>query len=382
MHVKQLWLQDFRNYTDAQLALSPGITTLVGLNGQGKTNLVESIRYLSTLRSHRVAQDAPLIRQGQTQATIQAAVDISGRTTTLEIVIKKGANKGKLNRSPVARVRDLVGTLRTVIFAPEDLQLVKADPAVRRTFIDDILLQLSPRFVSVQHDYDRALKQRNALLRSAKHNPLDEGSFRIWTEQVARLGSEIIYARGYALQKLAPHVQAAYEQVAGAGQEATYGYKSRVWDVESFESFDLAQLPAPDELSERITQSLADHRGEELGRGTTAVGPHRDDLTLLLGGMLAKNYASHGESWSFALALKMATFAMLIEEGLGEETARTPVLILDDVFAELDSARRVRLAEVVQEAEQVLVTAAVGEDVPDDCRGQEVFIRSGEIVVD
>lgn len=381
MHVKQLWLRNFRNYAETEVSFEPGVTTLVGLNGQGKTNLIESVRYLSTLKSHRVAQDAPLIRHGESNAVIQSLVDISGRSTALELTISKGANKGKLNRAPVSRVRDLIGTLRTVMFAPEDLQLVKADPGSRRAFIDDILLQLSPRFVAVQYDYERALKQRNALLRAAKQHGLDEGLFGVWTDQVARLGSEIVYARAYALGKLAPYVRQAYAQVAGSGQVASYGYKSRVWEVTSFGDADPDQLPSPTELAELILQSLAAHRSEELGRGTTAVGPHRDDITLLLGGVLAKHFASHGESWSFALALKMAMFSLLVDEGLGEPASRTPVLILDDVFAELDSARRQRLAEVVQSAEQVLVTAAVGEDVPELCRGREVFIKSGQVVV-
>ncbi|MEU0312681.1 DNA replication/repair protein RecF [Nocardioides sp. NPDC006273] len=385
MYVSHLSLHDFRSYQSVEVPLEAGVTAFVGRNGQGKTNLVEAIDYLSRLQSHRVATDAPLVRAGADQAVVRAAVVRDGRTATLEVEINAGrANKARINRSPLPRTRDLVGVVRTVVFSPEDLTLVKGDPSDRRRFLDDLMILRSPRLAGVRSDYDRVLKQRNSLLKTAG---LARGSARegalatlaVWDEHLATIGAEILAQRLSLVEALKPYVGKAYETVArGASRDdAEITYRSVVEVVEPVET-----TPPVETLRQTILSELARRQKDELDRGISLVGPHRDDLLLHLGHgagaerLPVKGYASHGESWSFALALRLAAYDLLRADG------DDPILILDDVFAELDSQRRVQLAELVADAEQVLVTAAVPEDVPAALAGARYHVTAGEVTRD
>ena len=355
-YVRHLSLADMRNYAHLDVELTPGVNAFVGANGQGKTNLVEAIVYLSTLASHRVASDAPLIRHGAERALIRADVVREDRSLQIEIEITPGrANKAKVNKTPVSRTRDILGVIRTVVFAPEDLSLVKGDPSERRRFLDDLLVQRQSRFAGVRADYDRVLKQRNALLKSAggaRRSNADEvlRTLEVWDEQVANLGAELMLARRDLIDRLRPRVAAAYSELIDGGDTVGMTYASSVGDV--------SELAAVDDFADLIKQAMSDRRREELDRGITLVGPHRDDVVLSLGAIPVKGYASHGESWSTALALRLASYDLLTEE------VGAPILVLDDVFAELDTSRREHLAERVADAPQVLITAAVPADVP------------------
>ena len=381
MHVARLTLHDFRSWSDLDLELGPGATAFVGRNGQGKTNLVEAIDYLSRLGSHRVAGDAPLVRAGTDQAVVRAAVIRDERRAVLEIEINPGrSNRGRINKSPLPRARELLGLVRTVVFSPEDLALVKGDPSERRHFADDLLVQLQPRYAGVRTDYDRVLKQRNSLLKSARparfgsssaadgpSGPL--GTLGVWDANLARLGAEIVGARMRLIADLSPLVGKAYEAVArGATRDdATMVYRC---------SFPAAAGADQHELEQGLLSELERLRGDELDRGISLAGPHRDDLVLSLGDLPAKGYASHGESWSFALALRLASYDLL------RSTGDDPILVLDDVFAELDTGRRQQLAELVGDAEQVLVTAAVADDVPVALRGTRYTVADGTVTRD
>ena len=374
LYVSHLTLHDFRSYAAADIALDAGVTAFIGRNGQGKTNLVEAIDYLSRLSSHRVATDTPLVRAGAEQAIVRAAVVKDGRTAVLEVELNPGrANRARVNRSPLSRVRDIVGLVRTVVFSPEDLTLVKGDPADRRRFLDDLLVLRTPRLAGVRADYERILKQRNSLLKTARVSrnvALD--TLTVWDENLARVGAELLAARLGLVEELRPYVGKAYETVArGASRE-----DARIEYRPSFE------LPGPDpaELAGALLAEVERRRNDELDRGVSLVGPHRDELLLTLAGggqdLPVKGYASHGESWSFALALRLASYDLLRADG------DDPILILDDVFAELDTDRRTQLAELVAGAEQVLVTAAVAADVPDALAGTTYLVADGEVTRD
>ena len=398
MHVRHLSIGDFRSYPSAELALEPGVSTLVGLNGQGKTNLVEAIGYVASLSSHRVATDQPLVRFGADRAIVRCAVVRDGRESLVELEITPGkANRAKLNRSPLPRTRDVLGTLRTVLFAPEDLALVKGDPGERRRFLDDLLVQRQPRWAGVRSDYDKILKQRGALLKSAasllggrrgrgrRSASVPEGvdpraaaeeavrTLDIWDDHLATVGSQLLYARLRLLRDLVPHLQEAYREVSANQSEATAVYRSSLHDAGA-EAIAGGAVPEPDELRTMLLETLAERRSQEIERGVNLVGPHRDDLVLGLGEMPAKGYASHGESWSFALGLRLAAYHLLRHD-LGDD----PVLVLDDVFAELDSGRRERLAAMIADCEQVLITAAVPEDVPEGLAGRTYAVSLGEV---
>ena len=384
---------DFRSYANAELPLTPGVTTMIGLNGQGKTNLVEAVGYLATLGSHRVASDAPLVRFGEQQAIVRGAVVRDGRETLIEIEINggrtSGRNRARLNRSPVPQPREVLGTLRTVMFAPEDLALVKGDPSERRRFLDELLVARQPRWAGVRADYDKVLKQRNALLKSAapvlrrgarrapgpstgpsttlsthsvdKVVDATEGvlhTLDVWNTHLARVGAQLLYARLRLMRDLGPYLAAAYDEVSAAESDARIAYKSSLRE-EMSGAIAAGAVPEMDELHDELLASLEAVRVNEIERGVSLVGPHRDDVVLTLGQLPAKGYASHGESWSFALGLRLAAY-QLLRHDLGED----PVLILDDVFAELDSGRRERLAGLIADCEQVLITAAVPGDVP------------------
>ena len=375
MFVDHLQLADFRSYAAVDVTLAAGVSTFLGANGQGKTNLVEAIEYLSTLSSHRVASDLPLVRFGAERAVVrarlQAGVD-DLRQLRLEVEITPGkANRAKLNRSPLRRAQEIVGVLRTVVFSPEDLAVVKGDPAERRRFLDDLLVARWPRMAGVRADYDRVLKQRNTLLKSLSgrswRGPVtDAGStLEVWDSHLAAVGADLLEARLTTLADLAPHVGKAYADIAPTNNEAAVEYKAALDLTEGTDRFALAAA---------LLAAAVSRRSEEIQRGVSLVGPHRDDIALSLGTLPAKGYASHGESWSFALALKLGSFQLLRADGV------EPVLVLDDVFAELDTTRRDRLAAAVSAAEQVLVTAAVEADVPAPLTGARFQVAAGEVV--
>ena len=385
MHVAHLTLHDFRSYADLDVALEPGATAFIGRNGQGKTNLIEAIDYLSRLSSHRVATDTPLVRAGADQAIVRASVVKEGRPALLEVEINPGrANRARINRSPLPRPREIIGLVRTVVFAPDDLTLVKGDPSDRRRFLDDLLMLRTPRLAGVRSDYDRILKQRNSLLKTAG---LARGSSRdsamstlvVWDENLARVGAELLDARLRLVEDLRPYLGKAYESVArGASREdADLDYKASV-DTSSVE--EVAQPPSRDHLERALLAAIEERRKDELDRGISLVGPHRDELLLTLGNadlrLPVKGYASHGESWSYALALRLASYDLLRADG------DDPILVLDDVFAELDTERRRQLAELVAGAEQVLVTAAVAADVPASLQGIRYLVADGEVTRD
>jgi DNA replication and repair protein RecF len=374
MHVSKLTLHDFRSYTDVEIDLEPGATAFIGSNGQGKTNLVEAVDYLSRLDSHRVSNDAPLVRAGAEQAIVRADVVRGDRTALLELEITPGrANRARINRGALPRTRDLIGVLRTVIFSPEDLALVKGDPSDRHKFLDSLLVLRTPRLAGVKADYDRVLKQRNTLLKSARgRRNVEIATLDIWDENLARTGAELIASRLALLDALAPFLIDSYQRVAAASapdrRVVTATYRSSV-------VLD-AQLRDQATIERMILDEIERRRGDEMDRGISLVGPHRDDVVLTIGELPAKGYASHGESWSFALALKLASFELLRDD------ADDPVLILDDVFAELDQGRREQLADLVADAEQVLVTAAVADDVPDGLKGHRFRVAGGQVVRD
>lgn len=359
MYVRHLALRDFRSWDSVDLDLTPGRTVFVGRNGFGKTNLVEALWYCATLGSHRVATDAPLIRVGAERAVVSAIVVNDGRELAVDIEIATGrANKARLNRSPVRSPREILGAVRAVLFAPEDLALVRGDPAERRRYLDELATLRRPRIAGVRADYDKVLRQRTALLKSAAGSRLrgDRAvldTLDVWDGHLAAHGSHLMAARIELVNELAPEVEKAYQMLAPSSRPASISYRSHIAEAGPLEA-------DPEFLEATLLAELARRRGAELDRGVCLVGPHRDDLELRLGEQPAKGFASHGESWSLALSLRLAAYELLRAEG------SEPVLILDDVFAELDTARRQALAGVAGSAEQVLVTAAVAEDIPPD----------------
>jgi DNA replication and repair protein RecF len=370
MHVTHLSLADFRSYARAEVPLGPGVTAFVGPNGQGKTNLVEAVGYLATLGSHRVSSDAPLVRMGAERAIVRAQVRQGERQQLIELELNPGrANRARINRSSQVRPRDVLGILRTVLFAPEDLALVKGDPGERRRLLDELVTARSPRMAGVRSDYERVLKQRNTLLKSAalarRHGGrnMDMSTLDIWDQHLAQVGAELLAQRLDLVAVLQPLADKAYEQLAPGGGPVALEYKASA----------PGEGHTREELYQQLLEALAGVRKQEIERGVTLAGPHRDDLVLRLGRLPAKGYASHGESWSYALALRLASYELLRAEG------NEPVLILDDVFAELDARRRDRLAELVAPAEQVMVTAAVDEDVPSALTGARFRVAEGMV---
>ena len=386
MHVSHLSLVDFRSWAELELELGPGSTALVGANGQGKTNVVEAVGYAATLASHRVAADAPLVRAGAARAVVRAKVERDGRSTLVELEVNPGrANRARLNRAPLPRAREVLGVLRTVLFAPEDLSLVRGDPSERRRFLDDLLVASAPRYAGVRADYDRVLKQRNALLKtaflarrrsSATGSGGDMRTLDVWDSHLARSGADLLGARLALVEALRPRVATAYRAVAvgGEGVRGETGLTYRSSLGESLPLQDGVPTRDRDVLAAALLAELARVRPQEVERGVSLVGPHRDELVLELSGLPVKGYASHGESWSYALALRLASYELLRADG-GE-----PVLVLDDVFAELDEGRRDRLAGLVEGAEQVLVTAAVPADVPEALAGSRWDVADGKVL--
>ena len=374
MYVRHIGLRDFRSWENLELDLAPGRTVIVGPNGYGKTNIVEALWYCATLGSHRVATDAPLIRTGAERAGISTIVVQDGRELAVDLEITAGrANKARLNRAPVRSAREVLGAVRAVLFAPEDLALVRGDPGERRRYLDELAAVRRPAVAGIRADYEKVLKQRTALLKSASGARLraDQGALEtldVWDGHLAAHGAALMAARLELVNKLAPEVEKAYQLLAPSSRPAAIGYRGSV------ELTDPGAVPDVEYLRSALLEACARRRAAELDRGVCLVGPHRDDLELRLGDQPAKGFASHGESWSLALALRLAGYELLRTEG------SEPVLILDDVFAELDSARRRALAGVASSAEQVLITAAVDEDIPADWEATriEVIICEGD----
>lgn len=370
MHVRHLGLTDFRSWAHVELDLEPGRTVFVGPNGFGKTNLVEALWYSATLGSHRVASDAPLIRAGAERAIVSTIVVNDGRELAVDLEVTSGrANKARLNRSPVRSAREILGVLRAVLFSPEDLALVRGDPGDRRRYLDELATTRRPAIAGVRADYDKVVRQRTALLKTAagaryRGDRSVLGTLDVWDGHLAAHGAALIAARVNLVEQLHPEVEKAYQLLAPASRPAAIRYRSAVEAIEqapgaqSVEFYEAALLDA-----------LARRRDAELERGVCLVGPHRDDLELQLGDQPAKGFASHGESWSMALSLRLGAYELLRSEGTD------PVLLLDDVFAELDTSRRRSLATVAGAAEQVLVTAAVGDDIPADWDARRIEVR-------
>ena len=384
MHLTRLALTDFRSYAAADLRLAPGASTITGANGQGKTNLVEAAAYVAAFGSHRVATDAPLVRRGAQRAILRAAVTSAGRDSLVEVEINAGkANRVRLNRVPLPRPREALGTLRCVLFAPEDLTLVKGDPDQRRRYLDDLLVAVRPRFAATRADYDRVLRQRTALLKSARAQGVRGGvgepaALEVWDQHLVDKGAELTAGRLDLTASLRPLLAKAYAAVSGEDLAVSMSYRQAGAGTSrpAAHAAPGAQAePAADRevLAEGLRQALARVRHAEIERGVCLVGPHRDELELRIGEMPARGYASQGESWSLALGLRLAAYDLLRSGG------EDPVLLLDDVFAELDEGRRERLAALVGGAEQVLVTAAVPADVPGRLSGARFEVSGGGV---
>ncbi len=375
MWVQALHLDGFRSYNEALIEFVPGVNVLIGANGQGKTNIVEAIYYLATLTSHRVASETPLVSAGKTSAVIRARINEADRTVAIDIEITPGkTNRAKLNRSPLPRVRDILGIVRVIMFAPEDLALVKGDPGERRSFMDQTLIQRIPRFMGVKSDYEKVLRQRNALLKSSNRENIDS-TLDVWNEKLAQLGAEITHTRIRFISDLKPHIRNRYHSISGGEQAVSTSkifltYQSKYLPDAEIEAF------TQNDIQDQILEQLAARKKDELIRGITLVGPHRDELFIGLGELPLKGYASHGESWSAALALRVASADVLRADGI------EPILIFDDVFAELDVMRRATILELTKNAPQVFITAAVESDVPIELGGARFHVSLGSVVAE
>ncbi|TFD53869.1 DNA replication/repair protein RecF [Cryobacterium sp. Hh11] len=387
MRVTHLSLTDFRNYATAEVSFNAGPNLIVGRNGQGKTNLVEALGFLSTLGSHRVSTDKAMIRAGQDAGIIRARLEYNGRDILAEVQLNRtGQNRAQVNRS-VIKTRDLPRYFSSVVFAPEDLALVRGDPSGRRKFLDQLLVLRTPRLAAVLSDYDRVLKQRNTLLKSARSSGLrgnQLSTLDIWDERLVEFGSEIIDERAKLVHLLGDPLRAAYRAVVnedhGPSLVANLSILGADEDVDGVALGGSGSAAGPGSVESSTTEifrtAMVGLRKRELERGITLAGPHRDDLVFMLNELPAKGYASHGESWSFALSLKLASAQLLRQDSASGD----PVLILDDVFAELDLDRRARLAAAIGSFEQVLITAAVLEDVPQSLVAHTIHIHAGAVI--
>lgn len=377
MFLSHLSLTQYRSYHQAEVSLVPGPNVLVGSNGVGKTNIVEAVGYLATQVSHRVSTDTPLVHFGAAQAIVRGRIHRGDRALSLELEINPGkSNRAAVNRGAPQRAREGLGLLRSVLFAPEDLALINGDPSVRRRFLDDLVVQLRPALGDARSDYDRVLKQRNALLKNAKHSGRwteEHGhTLGVWDEHLARAGARVLNGRLHVLQMLAHPLTESYTALADSAKTAGFSYESTV----PLAGGQHQEIPDEQALHEALLAELESRHRQERDRGVTLAGPHRDDLALTLGPAAVKGFASHGETWSMALALKLASYQVLVADD--PDPQARPVLILDDVFAELDAARRSRLAALASGAEQLLVTAAVAADIPDELAGPRITVTLGD----
>lgn len=390
MFVEMLSLSDFRTYEQLDVSLTVGATVFVGPNGIGKTNILEAIGYLSTLSSHRVSSDAPLIRFGSERAVVRAKMVRGGQTSSLELEINESkANRVRVNRGNPGRARDVLGICRTVLFAPEDLALVKGDPGIRRRFLDELMVTLIPHHSATRTEYERVLKQRNALLKSARSGRYTSGhesTLEVWDQHMAHAAARLLHARIDALKQLEPHFARAYGELTDGskGAHAVYQSSLEIAESEGTQAGTNAEKSIPgvsqgsiDDTTLRYLEAFQTVRKKELERGISLVGPHRDDVQLILGSVPAKGFASHGEGWSLALSLRIGSYYLLCEDD--PAPGATPILMLDDVFAELDRQRRTKLAAIVATAEQVLLTAAVPEDIPEALETRRINVVAGGI---
>ena len=360
MHVTRLALTNFRSYKNLELTFQPGVNTFIGDNGSGKTNIVEALIYLGFLSSHRVSTNAPLIHQTQEQAIIRSEITSDERTLAVDLEINANkANRARINKNPTKSQREILGALQIVYFTPEDLDLVRGEPTHRRDFIDRLLITRTPRLSGVLSDYDRVLRQRNTLLKTRA----PENALTPWTEQLIKLGAELTAERINLAEKLNPLVAENYANLNEV-KAASIAYKSPTIGL----SKDF------DSNVKVLTDKQVEVSRNELERGVSLIGPHRDDLHLQLGEFPAKGYASHGESWSMAISLRISSFNLLKEEG------SHPILILDDIFAELDTTRRTQLVAVTKLAEQTFITAAVESDLPQELLTERFYISPGLVV--
>lgn len=368
MYIDHISLMDFRTYPLLNLPLNPGVTIFLGSNGVGKTNIVEAIDYTANLGSHRVSNDSPLVRVGAPRAFIRTRVVRASQQTITEFEIAPGkSNRVRINRASPVRAREALGIVSTVLFSPEDLQLIKGEPAYRRRFLDDLAVSLRPSVAAYRSDYERILRQRNTLLKSMRRGNTDESALntlRIWNEQLATTGAHLLQARLRVLAVVLPQIQRAYNELTDGSKNVTVSYESTIFPVISSTTLQQAALMSVNDLQETLLRGFAEKQSEELDRGVTLVGPHRDEIVLELGGIPARGFASHGETWSLALALRLGSW--YVHRADDDSPGASPILILDDVFAELDSARRHRLGAIVAGAEQVLVTCAVATDIPEE----------------
>ena len=359
MHLSHLSLKNFRSYSELELPLNPGITIFLGRNGEGKTNIVESILYLAFLSSHRTSGDLPLVKLGESAAYTRAKIQHPEREILVELEINgERANRARINQNPIRSQKELFGLIQCIYFSPEDMDLVRGDPSERRRFIDQILTLRSPRLAGVISDYERAVRQRNALLKTRANS----AALEPWDQQVAKYGAEIIAARTTLLEEFNPFFTKVYSNISPE-KPAHIKYKSSIENPST----------SPEENFQIIIQKMGEIRSQEIDRGLTLVGPHRDDLLLHLGDHLVKGYASHGESWSIALSLKLAAYQLLLHEGT------KPILILDDVFSELDEERREQLISLAKSAEQTFITVAVEGDLPKDLQGTTYIVKNGSV---
>ncbi|MFW0181441.1 DNA replication/repair protein RecF [Rothia sp. CCM 9417] len=377
MYIDHLSLMDYRTYRLLNLPLTPGVTVFLGPNGVGKTNIIEAVDYTAQLASHRVSQDSPLVRVGAQRAYIRTRTVRGNQQTVLEFEIAPGkSNRVRINRAAPVRAREALGVTRTVLFSPEDLQLVKGEPVGRRRFIDDLAVSLRPAVAAYRSEYEKILRQRNSLLKSMRGRRVsvqeDAFTLEVWNQQLATSGAYLLQARLRTLSLVLPQLQRAYGQLTDGSKSVSINYESTVFPTISGQTLPQAALMGVEDIKQALIRALEQKRSEEVERGITLVGPHRDDLALELGGIPVKGFASHGESWSYALALKLAAWYVHLADN--DSTGASPILILDDVFAELDTARRHRLGAIVAGAEQVLVTCAVVSDIPQEL-GQIVLVR-------
>lgn len=370
MHLERLELIDFRNHPAAVVDLLPGPSVLLGSNGAGKTNVLEAVGYLATLGSHRPGQESSLVRVGADAAIVRAAAVRDSRTILIDLEIRPGAGlRGRVNRTPVPRARDLLGMVRATLFAPEDLAMVRGDPEERRRFLDALAVQRLPRYLAIRQDYERILRQRNTLLRSTGGRlPPGDGlaTLDVWDEKLATAGAELWAGRLRLVEVLRPLVERAYQELASQPDPVEMAYVSSVLGTEEPE-------PEPVELARAVRERLAADRLREVERGVTLSGPHRDDLVLNLRGLPARTHASHGEAWSLALAFRLGAHRLLTNEG--EE----PILLLDDVFTELDRRRRERLVDLAMAVEQSIITASVVDELPEQLKATMFHVEPGKI---